>query len=171
MNEDRLNNVILLLVPCTLVPCTTWFRRQNIRFWYKITILGKQYRHANNFRNFPQGNIELLSTAISVNSGYTSKIVTVQETHNSNAVNRRSQVGNKSECALLLFVLDLGVEYDLIRQRIPEENLHKVYTFNSIRKWMSSVVKLDDGRYRLFAKGASEVLLHRYVRLHYELLG
>ena len=35
----------------------------------------------------------------------------------------------------------------------------KVFTFNSARKSMSTVIKLPGGGYRLFTKGASEIVL------------
>lgn len=36
------------------------------------------------------------------------------------------QLGNKTECALLGFVIDLGRDYQTIRDEIPEECLNKV---------------------------------------------
>lgn len=71
------------------------------------------------------------------------------------------QVGNKTECALLGFALDLHRDYQTIRNQIPEEKLFKVYTFNSVRKSMSTVLKHADGSYRMFTKGASEILLKK----------
>lgn len=71
------------------------------------------------------------------------------------------QVGNKTECALLGFCLDLRRDYQTIRNEIPEEKLFKVYTFNSVRKSMSTVLKNLDGSYRMFSKGASEILLKK----------
>lgn len=71
------------------------------------------------------------------------------------------QVGNKTECGLLGFVLDLKRDYAPIREQIPEEKLYKVYTFNSVRKSMSTVVHLPDGAFRLYSKGASEILLKK----------
>ncbi|EEC15444.1 plasma membrane ca-ATPase B2, putative [Ixodes scapularis] len=72
------------------------------------------------------------------------------------------QVGNKTECALLGFVLDLGKDYQSVRDDVPEEMLHKVYTFNSVRKSMSTVVALDGGRgFRVYTKGASEIVLKK----------
>lgn len=71
------------------------------------------------------------------------------------------QVGNKTECALLGFTLDLRRDYQSIRNEIPEEKLFKVYTFNSVRKSMSTVLKNHDGSYRMFSKGASEILLKK----------
>jgi len=37
------------------------------------------------------------------------------------------QVGNKTECALLGFVRDLGRDYESVRSEITEEKLYKVY--------------------------------------------
>jgi len=64
-------------------------------------------------------------------------------------------------------VLALGQDYDSIRQRTTEDRFCKVYTFNSTRKSMSTVVPLEseDGAtvgFRLFTKGASEIVLRKY---------
>lgn len=37
------------------------------------------------------------------------------------------QVGNKTECGLLGFVLDLRQDYAPIREQVPEEKLYKVH--------------------------------------------
>ena len=71
------------------------------------------------------------------------------------------QVGNKTECALLGFVLDLGQNYERVREDCPEEKIYKVYTFNSVRKSMSTVIQLAGGGFRLFCKGASEIVLKK----------
>lgn len=71
-----------------------------------------------------------------------------------------AQLGNKTECALLGFVLDMKQNYEAMRTQIPEEMLTKVYTFNSVRKSMSTVIPTDKG-YRLFTKGASEIVLKK----------
>lgn len=72
------------------------------------------------------------------------------------------QVGNKTECALLGFVLELGQNYESVREEMPEEKIHKVYTFNSVRKSMSTVIpNKDGGGYILFTKGASEIVMRK----------
>lgn len=71
------------------------------------------------------------------------------------------QVGNKTECALLGFVLGLGKNYQTIRDDVPEEMFTRVYTFNSVRKSMSTVIPRQGGGYRLFTKGASEIVLKK----------
>lgn len=100
---------------------------------------------------------EIMPRAISVNCGYTSKVLQPE-----NPGELPKQLGNKTECALLGYVNSLGgPTYDEVRTEYPEEKLYKVYTFNSVRKSMSTVVKLDNGGYRVFSKGASEIILKR----------
>ena len=71
------------------------------------------------------------------------------------------QLGNKTECALLGFVMDLGQDYDAIRDDNPPESFIKIFTFNSQRKSMSTIVNLPGGNFRLFTKGASEIILNK----------
>ncbi|KAG7273368.1 hypothetical protein CRUP_022911 [Coryphaenoides rupestris] len=71
------------------------------------------------------------------------------------------QVGNKTECALLGLVKALKRDYVPIREQTPEEKLYKVFTFNSVRKSMSTVVQMPDLSFRLYSKGASEILLKK----------
>ena len=74
-----------------------------------------------------------------------------------------SQVGNKTECALLGFVMQLQQDYEKVRQRYPEDKLFKVYTFNSVRKSMTTVIRRENGGFQVFSKGASEIVLKRCV--------
>ena len=71
------------------------------------------------------------------------------------------QVGNKTECGLLGFVDILGGKYEEIRQLYPEEKFVHVYTFNSMRKSMSTVVQRSDSTIRMYTKGASEIVLKK----------
>ncbi|XP_073655729.1 plasma membrane calcium-transporting ATPase 3 isoform X9 [Tursiops truncatus] len=100
--------------------------------------------------------LDLLVHAISINSAYTTKILPPEK---EGALPR--QVGNKTECALLGFVLDLKQDFQPVREQIPEDKLYKVYTFNSVRKSMSTVIRMPDSGFRLFSKGASEILLKK----------
>ncbi len=75
-----------------------------------------------------------------------------------------TQLGNKTECALLGFVLALGGSYENIRQQYPEESMMKVFTFNSERKSMSTIIRSLDPAKRVltvFTKGASEMVLKK----------
>ncbi|XP_075691472.1 plasma membrane calcium-transporting ATPase 3 isoform X4 [Rhinoderma darwinii] len=100
--------------------------------------------------------LDLLVNAIAINCAYTTKILPPDK---EGALPQ--QIGNKTECALLGFVLDLQRDYQLVRDQIPEETLYKVYTFNSVRKSMSTVVCLPNGGFRLYSKGASEIILKK----------
>ncbi|CAH8585720.1 unnamed protein product [Schistosoma rodhaini] len=96
---------------------------------------------------------------VSINSSYTSR-VTIPDKPSE----LPQQLGNKTECALLGFVRHLGVNYEDIRERWPQESLVKVFTFNSLRKSMSTVIKnLEPDRpgYTVFTKGASEMVLKK----------
>ncbi|XP_059572009.1 plasma membrane calcium-transporting ATPase 2 isoform X2 [Alligator mississippiensis] len=108
----------------------------------------------------PAKTLELLVNAIAVNSAYTTKILPPER---EGGLPR--QVGNKTECGLLGFVLNLKQDYQPIRNLIPEEKLYKVYTFNSVRKSMSTVIKMPDGSFRMYSKGASEIVLKKCSRI------
>ncbi|XP_059017714.1 plasma membrane calcium-transporting ATPase 2 isoform X2 [Mustela lutreola] len=104
--------------------------------------------------------LELLVNAIAINSAYTTKILPPEK---EGALPR--QVGNKTECGLLGFVLDLKQDYEPVRIQMPEEKLYKVYTFNSVRKSMSTVIKLPDESFRMYSKGASEIVLKKCCKI------
>jgi Ca2+ transporting ATPase len=74
------------------------------------------------------------------------------------------QVGNKTECGLLNFILELNGNYEEIRKTYSEENFLHVYTFNSIRKLMATVIQRSD-TIRLHMKGASEIVLQKCTRI------
>ncbi|KAJ8265937.1 hypothetical protein COCON_G00150360 [Conger conger] len=125
----------------------------------RMTVV-QAYLGDQHFRQLPDAGqvnpkiIEVLVSSIAVNSAYTSKIMPPEKEGG-----LPKQVGNKTECSLLGFVLDLGRDYAPVREQIPEEKLYKVYTFNSVRKSMSTVLQLPDHSFRLYSKGASEILL------------
>ncbi|XP_028850616.1 plasma membrane calcium-transporting ATPase 3b isoform X4 [Denticeps clupeoides] len=116
----------------------------------------QHYREIPDPGQINPNTLEIIVNAISINCAYTSKILPPDVEGG-----LAKQVGNKTECALLGFVLDLKRDYATVREQIPEEKLYKVYTFNSVRKSMSTVVKLPDGSFRLYSKGASEILLKK----------
>ncbi|TGZ62342.1 hypothetical protein CRM22_007480 [Opisthorchis felineus] len=97
--------------------------------------------------------------SVAINSSYTSRITVPAKSSE-----LPQQLGNKTECALLGFVRHLGVNYEDIREKWPQETLLKVYTFNSVRKSMSTIIKdLEPSRpgITVFTKGASEMVLKK----------
>ncbi|KAJ8249622.1 hypothetical protein COCON_G00228380 [Conger conger] len=103
----------------------------------------KHHRRVPDPEQIPGAIMDLLILGIGVNCAYTTKIMAPEK---EGGLPR--QVGNKTECALLGFALDLKRDYQAIRRDIPEEKLYKVYTFNSVRN-----------------KGASEILLKKCCRI------
>ncbi|XP_033989439.1 plasma membrane calcium-transporting ATPase 1a isoform X1 [Trematomus bernacchii] len=116
----------------------------------------KHYKKVPEPENIPSSILDILILGIAVNCAYTTKIMPPEK---EGGLPR--QVGNKTECSLLGFSNDLKRDYQTIRNEIPEEKLYKVYTFNSVRKSMSTVLKMADGSFRMFSKGASEILLKK----------
>ncbi|XP_043933326.1 plasma membrane calcium-transporting ATPase 2 isoform X2 [Protopterus annectens] len=114
------------------------------------------YKEIPDSDSLPAKTLDILVNAISLNSAYTTKILPPDK---EGGLPR--QVGNKTECGLLGLVMDLKRDYQPIRDKIPEEKLYKVYTFNSVRKSMSTVIKLADNSFRMYAKGASEIVLKK----------
>ncbi|CAJ0602106.1 unnamed protein product [Cylicocyclus nassatus] len=126
-------------------------------------INGNLYEGQNNQpsgASLPGDTAHLIAEAISVNSAYNSMIVEPTK-----AGEQVQQLGNKTECGLLGFVQRLGGDYSTIRKKFPEESFEKVYTFNSSRKCMMTVIRLVengvDVGYRVYCKGASEIILAR----------
>ncbi|XP_066851389.1 plasma membrane calcium-transporting ATPase 1 isoform X5 [Anser cygnoides] len=120
----------------------------------------KHYKKIPEPEAIPEKIMGYLVTGISVNCAYTSKILPPEK---EGGLPRH--VGNKTECALLGLLLDLKRDYQDVRNEIPEEKLHKVYTFNSVRKSMSTVLKNSDGSFRIFSKGASEIVLKKCFKI------
>ena len=99
-----------------------------------------------------------ISDAISINSNYSSKIEKATKQGQND-----TQLGNKTECGLLGFVEKMGGNYSRIREQNPTNAYEHVYTFNSSRKSMSTCIKnpMVKNGFRLFSKGASEMVLSR----------
>ncbi|XP_068459236.1 plasma membrane calcium-transporting ATPase 1-like isoform X2 [Clinocottus analis] len=108
----------------------------------------------------PATTLDLLVHGIGVNCAYTTKIMPPEKEGG-----LARQVGNKTECALLGLSLHLQRDYQTVRNEFPEEKLFKVYTFNSTRKSMSTVLKNHNGSYRMYSKGASEILLKKCCKI------
>lgn len=119
-------------------------------------VAGTHYKQIPKHTDFPQNMGDLISRSISINSSYASRVMPAEQ-----AGEMPKQLGNKTECALLGFVIDIGKSFEAIREQVPEEKLHKVYTFNSDRKSMSTVICTPERDFRLFTKGASEIVLKK----------
>ncbi|XP_029818381.1 LOW QUALITY PROTEIN: plasma membrane calcium-transporting ATPase 4 [Manacus vitellinus] len=105
-------------------------------------------------------DLESSPNGVAINSAYTSKDLPPEK---EGGLPR--QVGNKTECALLGFVLDLKQDYQAVRNEVPEEKLYKVYTFNSVRKSMSTVLKNSNGGFRMYSRAPSDIILRKCTKI------
>lgn len=119
-------------------------------------IAGVHHKSTPKYEELNKTVAELLVPAIAINSAYTSRVMPGE-----NPGDLPNQLGNKTECALLGFVLALGKSYQVFRDEMNEERIHKVYTFNSMRKSMSTVIPRQGGGYRIYTKGASEMVMKK----------
>lgn len=71
-------------------------------------------------------------------------------------------VGSKTETALLKFAKELG--WPAYHETREAANIVQMVPFSSERKAMGVVVKLRDGRWRFYLKGASEILTKKCTR-------
>ncbi|KAG4440905.1 hypothetical protein IFR05_003595 [Cadophora sp. M221] len=76
-------------------------------------------------------------------------------------------VGSKTETAMLIFARDfLGMgPVDQERANVP---IVQLIPFDSGRKCMGVVIQLENGKYRLYVKGASEILLEKCSEVIYD---
>lgn len=68
-----------------------------------------------------------------------------------------------TDCAVLQFVVDVGETYQHWRDEHPEESFKKLFEFTPTRKSMTTVTKPENGVYKVYSKGAAEVLLPKCV--------
>ncbi|RHZ31091.1 hypothetical protein DYB26_006314, partial [Aphanomyces astaci] len=92
---------------------------------------------------------DILCSSISINS--TAEILPPKQVGA-----QPEHTGNKTECALLQFAADLGIQYGGVRKASP---ICHMLTFSSAKKRMSVVVPLTASKCRIFTKGASEIVL------------
>lgn len=76
----------------------------------------------------------------------------------------KSYIGSKTETALLTFARDnLGM--GVLDETKANGELVQMYPFDSGRKCMAVVLKLDNGKYRMLVKGAAEILVAKSTRI------
>jgi calcium-translocating P-type ATPase len=112
-------------------------------------LVGEEFSNVPPTLNATPQVMELIHQCIALNSSPSTHIVL-----NENGLPPKF-IGNKTECALLMFSHLCGFDYEKIRK---EHELVKVYAFSSNRKRMSCVVA-GHGGFILYCKGAPEMVL------------
>ena len=113
---------------------------RSIRLLHSVIykFIGNLYAEAPQWDNLDRKTRELLVEGISINSGYNTKVIPPTLPNSqmtqvcksklliSNAKLEMIKIGNKTDCALIGFVLALGQSYEDIRKTFPEEKFVKV---------------------------------------------
>lgn len=70
-------------------------------------------------------------------------------------------MGNRTECALLVFIRKLGHDYEQLREERGHDNMIRFHGFSSARKMASVVLREDSAAngLRVHTKGAAEWVL------------
>ncbi|KAI0982624.1 hypothetical protein GJ496_006785 [Pomphorhynchus laevis] len=118
-------------------------------------LAGNHYTDINNIDVINNTFADLICEAISVNTSYSS-MLKPSTVPGENV----GQLGNKTECGLLSFVNSLNRNYESYRKQYPESEFYKIFTFNSARKMMTTIIKKSTG-FVVYTKGASEMVVKR----------
>ena len=73
---------------------------------------------------------------------------------------QQSFIGSKTETALLIFARDI-LSMGPVDQERSKANITQLFPFDSTRKCMGVAIPLPNGKFRLYVKGASEILLEK----------
>ncbi|RHY86629.1 hypothetical protein DYB37_007959, partial [Aphanomyces astaci] len=159
------HNLIRVLAACeTMGNCTsicsdkTGTLTENRMTVVELWTQGKHYDEPS-MRNHPikfdARYFDMVATAVCANS-------TAQLLEKGGPQDMPIVQGNKTEGAMLLWLRNQGVVYKQVRDAaFRPQTGDRMYSFSSERKSMSTIVRVHDGGFRLYSKGAAEIILSR----------
>ncbi|EDQ88387.1 uncharacterized protein MONBRDRAFT_9247 [Monosiga brevicollis MX1] len=155
------NNLVRVLASCetmgnatTICSDKTGTLTTNRMTVVKSWMAGRVYDGSTEVKGLPQDLLARLQAGIALNSDRASNYYIDEES------GLPVQENNKTECACLKFGDDIAArKYTEIRKDNPVDSYVKVYPFDSATKRMETIVRLPNGKYRMFVKGASEIIL------------
>jgi len=127
--------------------------------WY-----ASKYINQNDFRN-----INLNSTVKSIiedNCAVNRNCYIVYNDDDGHPLFKPKVIGSKTEGALLQMIRKWGVEEDLHKKKLFNEDAgDKLYSFDSLKKCSTAIIRYQSGEegttHRIFVKGASEIILEQ----------
>ena len=125
---------------------------------------GKQVEPRDSIDNSPIEDVPVQEVVSSLNSDVkallTHSIVINSTAFEGEGHGTQTFIGSKTETALLQFAKDHLAMGSVAEER-SNANVIQLIPFDSKRKCMGVVIKLSNGKYRLYVKGASEILLEK----------
>jgi len=180
MTKDQ--NLVKNLRACETMGCTTTIctDKTGTLTTNQMTARAMYTQHSNTICEDPAvtlGASVLKNPHMTVNSTLLSEIISICTMNETVLTIEDDKIagssGNPTEVALLKLVHEFGNNYRTIREKtrgrtdVGElgEHLHegKQLTFSSARKMMSWAVPLAQGGYRIYSKGAAEVIVDRSI--------
>jgi hypothetical protein len=76
-----------------------------------------------------------------------------------NVLHRPNIIGNKTEGSLIIMANSWGLNDDAVKAETFKEGRDKIFAFNSAKKRSTAIIQLNNGRIRLYCKGATEWVL------------
>jgi Ca2+-transporting ATPase len=120
---------------------------------------GKQAQPREALENVPASEV-ISSLGLGVKTMLLDSIVLNSTAFEGEADGVQTFIGSKTETALLTFGRDfLGM--GSVSEARSNATITQLIPFDSARKCMGVVIQLENGRYRLYVKGASEILLEK----------
>jgi Ca2+-transporting ATPase len=120
---------------------------------------GKQAQPREALENVPASEV-ISSLGLGVKTMLLDSIVLNSTAFEGEADGVQTFIGSKTETALLTFGRDfLGM--GSVSEARSNATITQLIPFESARKCMGVVIQLENGRYRLYVKGASEILLEK----------
>lgn len=115
---------------------------------------GQQYSRLPAPTDLPKTALD----AIGLNSSMNSKAFLIEEEDG-----KVGFVGNRTECALLMMLRKWGINYKDLRSQ-NDSRVVNLYGFSSLKKMASVLMSTAEG-FRLYNKGAAEIVLARCTRM------
>ncbi|OQR81907.1 calcium-transporting ATPase [Thraustotheca clavata] len=159
----RDNNLIRVLAACetmgnvtSICSDKTGTLTENRMTVVAIWACGKRYSATQVKEPMDKDLVQELSVSICVNS--TAELVPDKQ------FSVPTVQGNKTEGALLLWLHAQGIDYAATRTTHFKVG-DRMYSFSSERKTMSTIIKRTSGGFRVFSKGAAEIILQRCTQI------
>uniref|UniRef100_A0A1I7WF30 Cation_ATPase_C domain-containing protein n=1 Tax=Heterorhabditis bacteriophora TaxID=37862 RepID=A0A1I7WF30_HETBA len=115
------------------------------------------YKETPKLENLDKETLDILLNCISINSSYSSQVIRAKQVGE-----QATQLGNKTECGMLGFVLALGASYQEIRNKNPEETIPKVRSNDFLTIFLLIIILLLTHSIGIYIQLCTQKYVYRY---------